>query len=386
MLMRGEWKGAGSKFVEAREVESIVLHRFLFCSGSDLAGCNDHPARAAAKVGLSRWNELRGGQCMVEFAARRDSGHPSACSDSEVAISAASVIITGMERQRIIRWLRLLTSALCLILCALLVGLWVQTYHLSNSWKAQLTTARTISIFSFQGGMRVDIVTQSKPSDHVATGKSSFFVGGTIDNLVVKFPHWFLALFFLTLAALIIVGWQRCLCAIPNAVTKFASLERTGKLKWLRISMSAACVVVSGLLITFWLRSSTRADYVTVQITSTSAISALSAKGRLRVLAVRTKNQTKSNWTVLPHRSVKEMDSFGTGWAFEALAKNSIKTSGVAFIGAKAPSWFLVALSGALAFAPWLPCLPTRFSLRALLVVTTLVAVILGLGVWLARI
>jgi hypothetical protein len=46
------------------------------------------------------------------------------------------------------------------------------------------------------------------------------------------------------------------------------------------------------------------------------------------------------------------------------------------------PHWFLVLLSAAFATAPWIRW---RFSLRTLLIATTLVAVVLGLIVWAAR-
>src|SRR5262245_15175643 len=46
------------------------------------------------------------------------------------------------------------------------------------------------------------------------------------------------------------------------------------------------------------------------------------------------------------------------------------------------PHWFLLGLCGPLAVTPWVI---RRFSLRSLLVATTLIAVVLGLGVWLRR-
>lgn len=50
------------------------------------------------------------------------------------------------------------------------------------------------------------------------------------------------------------------------------------------------------------------------------------------------------------------------------------------------PYWFLIAISAAFAFVPWLPWHKLqRFSLRTLLIVTTLVAVVLGLGAYLLR-
>jgi hypothetical protein len=48
------------------------------------------------------------------------------------------------------------------------------------------------------------------------------------------------------------------------------------------------------------------------------------------------------------------------------------------------PHWFLISLSVAVAAVPWVT-LRRRFSLRALLIATTLVAVVLGLAVWAVR-
>jgi hypothetical protein len=43
------------------------------------------------------------------------------------------------------------------------------------------------------------------------------------------------------------------------------------------------------------------------------------------------------------------------------------------------PYWFVASLAAALAAAPWLEW---RFSLRTLLIVMTVLAIMLGLGVW----
>ena len=49
------------------------------------------------------------------------------------------------------------------------------------------------------------------------------------------------------------------------------------------------------------------------------------------------------------------------------------------------PTWFLLILSVTLAAIPWLPWWSNRFSLRTLLIATTLVAVVLGLIVYATR-
>jgi hypothetical protein len=51
-------------------------------------------------------------------------------------------------------------------------------------------------------------------------------------------------------------------------------------------------------------------------------------------------------------------------------------------VNAAAPFWFLILLSGIVATAPWLQ---RRFSLRTMLVATTLLAIVLGISVVLSR-
>ena len=48
------------------------------------------------------------------------------------------------------------------------------------------------------------------------------------------------------------------------------------------------------------------------------------------------------------------------------------------------PYWFLALIAAAFGVIPWL-LWSNRFSLRTMLIATTLIAVVLGLGVWLAR-
>jgi hypothetical protein len=57
------------------------------------------------------------------------------------------------------------------------------------------------------------------------------------------------------------------------------------------------------------------------------------------------------------------------------------------FLSAGAPYWFHLIVTSLLAIAPWLPLIriPRRFSLRTMLIATTLIAVMLGLIAWLDR-
>ena len=53
-------------------------------------------------------------------------------------------------------------------------------------------------------------------------------------------------------------------------------------------------------------------------------------------------------------------------------------------VGWAVPYWWLAGSTSLLAMLPWIPW-TTRFSLRALLIATTLIAVVLGLVTWLSR-
>jgi hypothetical protein len=52
--------------------------------------------------------------------------------------------------------------------------------------------------------------------------------------------------------------------------------------------------------------------------------------------------------------------------------------------GFAVPHWLVLFVTGAIAFAPWLRQTRGRFTLRALLIATTLVAVLLGLSVYMS--
>jgi hypothetical protein len=49
------------------------------------------------------------------------------------------------------------------------------------------------------------------------------------------------------------------------------------------------------------------------------------------------------------------------------------------------PHWFLIMVSATIAAIPLAPWLRLRFSLRTLLLATTLIAVVLGIIVWMSR-
>jgi hypothetical protein len=77
-------------------------------------------------------------------------------------------------------------------------------------------------------------------------------------------------------------------------------------------------------------------------------------------------NQNKAEWA-------KDINNSKSGFSFKSYARAGVSIS--------APLWFPLLVIAALAVAPWNPKL-WKFSLRTLLIATTLIAVVLGLVVW----
>ena len=82
----------------------------------------------------------------------------------------------------------------------------------------------------------------------------------------------------------------------------------------------------------------------------------------------------------MSYRYYSNMPNSEVGWLPSGLHDRSW-TGGSA--GAQLPYYFLTILAVGLTVAPWSRIFSLRFSLRTLLIATTLVAVVLGLIVWL---
>jgi hypothetical protein len=143
-------------------------------------------------------------------------------------------------------------------------------------------------------------------------------------------------------------------------------------LRLLRIAVSAVCLVVCGLLITLWVRSSYLGDTFElrtpfVQVTVNSARSLVGTG-----IGFKTGHTYDRAiwWGTFPHERIGNLDDFASR-RFRILAVRD------GFI-AQAPHWFLVLITIAFAVLSWIRW---RFSLRTLLLATTLVAVVLGLAV-----
>jgi hypothetical protein len=137
----------------------------------------------------------------------------------------------------------------------------------------------------------------------------------------------------------------------------------------LRIAWSVGCGIVCVLLIVLWVRSYWRTDILPIR--SNRAV--MSAQAKILTVAI---NQTPTNSPqfffstkqVLPLNPFKH--SF-LGFGYEPMP---------IVPAVSVPYWAPILLAAVFGGAPWLRW---RFSLRTLLIATTLVAVVLGLIVWL---
>jgi hypothetical protein len=152
-------------------------------------------------------------------------------------------------------------------------------------------------------------------------------------------------------------------------------LKKQPKLRKLRIAFSAVCGILCLLLIALWVWSYWRFDYVSGMLTANRQVEIFAIQGRLAIGTW--VEPTYSPWT---HRSNPVAESQGTVRILED-GENSF---GFAFIRPSVviPIHFHVVFASIMAVFPWLPW---RFSLRTLLVASTLVAAGLGLIVAASR-
>lgn len=144
------------------------------------------------------------------------------------------------------------------------------------------------------------------------------------------------------------------------------------KYRKLRIAWSVVCGIACVLLIVLWVRSYGGSDVVYRQTTTTRTVfsSAVGVIGVSRSIFE----------AVLPAWGWNRIELMPGGpmptWEFRS-DNNGTRL--------RFPHRLPIAISGVLAVAPWIRQLRWRFSLRTLLIATTLVAVVLGLIVWAVR-
>jgi hypothetical protein len=152
------------------------------------------------------------------------------------------------------------------------------------------------------------------------------------------------------------------------------------KFRKLRIAWSVACAVACALLIVLWVRSFWWTDGI-MHLNGMREAVALSSQGGDLVFE-------KSSSPYLPDDKGWSVESMVVGSEFSASP-----VSGFVWdydpdpdqlqLTVAVPDWFALLIIGTLVALPWIRYFKLRFSLRSLLFATTLVAVVLGLIVWL---
>jgi hypothetical protein len=152
------------------------------------------------------------------------------------------------------------------------------------------------------------------------------------------------------------------------------------KFRKLRIAWSVFWGLACVLLIVLWVRSYYRGDYLIMPATDTRGFGGNSLNGWLKLSTFSVGKDDPWRWVREPKRKAMvtygtffeaKQNRFGFGW-------HQIKSTYAVMM----PHWFPLLLAAMVAAIPWVSW---RFTLRTLLIATTLVAVVLGVVVYVTR-
>ena len=158
-------------------------------------------------------------------------------------------------------------------------------------------------------------------------------------------------------------------------------------LRYLRIAVSALSLTACVLLIALWVRSYSYQDCFLGWVSKSRNVDGTSWHGWIAV---------RSSWFDLELWDPGHLPNWGsTSHAIEQPAGNLApspdwtwhfyRRRSFSDIGLTVPCWFPIVLAAAVAAVPWIRQLSWRFSLRTLLIATTLLAVVLGAIVYAVR-
>lgn len=148
----------------------------------------------------------------------------------------------------------------------------------------------------------------------------------------------------------------------------------------LRIAASLFFGVAAISLVVLWVRSYWRGDVVFMMVPEVRRAYLVSIRGELRFEQKHNampEVEFRPTYSSIPARCDPDLPAPSTllGFRFPISKFRRIPI---------VPHWFVVAVCGSLSAALWRRPTPWRFSLRAMFVATTMLAIALGLGVWLA--
>jgi hypothetical protein len=157
--------------------------------------------------------------------------------------------------------------------------------------------------------------------------------------------------------------------------------------RYLRIAFSAVCGIACVLLVVWWLRGYWYQDYVSGRVSNSRSIHITSWHGWVSFHSIWDTKFLKepsqlSAWDFTSH-FIKPDPIFGKsalprpGWVWHERNIANRQTS----FNMVVPCWSPVLFVAAFAALPWLGSF-RRFSLKTLLIATTVLAVVLGFSVW----
>ena len=148
------------------------------------------------------------------------------------------------------------------------------------------------------------------------------------------------------------------------------------KYRKLRIAWSVGWGVAAVLLCVLWVRSYLSSDFALGAMDNNRAFNLNSVLGRLVIVTTDyPPSMTPPSLAYGSFGSPIDIYQFDHGFGGFYIERNP------GTLAVVLPYWSFVFAAATLAALPWLP---KRFSLRTLLIATTLVAVVLGLTAWLA--
>lgn len=147
--------------------------------------------------------------------------------------------------------------------------------------------------------------------------------------------------------------------------------------RYLRIVVSVACLVACVLLLALWARSYSWADTASVRFAGSRTYLLQSIDGKVRCATSATRGNVGVHFRKQRPEAVRESEE-----GLPAVAGLRATRVDEQLAWRVVPHWFFSALLVFVAAIPWLQW---HFSLRVMLIATTLVAVILGVFAWLAR-
>jgi hypothetical protein len=151
------------------------------------------------------------------------------------------------------------------------------------------------------------------------------------------------------------------------------------RLRKLRIAWSVVCGVACVLLIVLWVRSSNRFDDLAFLYNKSQGMVSLQTEPGSLCLTWQNANGDTFSEEYYSHIFNTQIRNTPSDRSRSIAGKFLVINSAVAI-----PFWFLCFISISLAAIPWIHW-SHRFTLRTLLIATTLIALVLGLVVYAAR-